>query len=36
MKVSKKKPIAVIESEDCESDCMCGNCGWRLEIYEEA
>tara|TARA_R110002012_G_scaffold41648_2_gene113827 strand:+ start:8632 stop:8736 length:105 start_codon:yes stop_codon:yes gene_type:complete len=34
--MSKIKPIAVIESEDHGSECMCGNCGWTLEIYEEA
>jgi len=30
------KPLITIESEDHGSDCLCGDCGWVLEVYEEA
>jgi hypothetical protein len=30
------KPLLVLESEDHGSECLCGDCGWVLEIYEEA
>ena len=28
------KPLITIESEDHGSECLCGDCGWVLEIYE--